>query len=98
MKGESSTDPVEQMTAMVQLMAAIRGEGNLRNVEPRVLGLLERLLAAEAGAWGDSERKRAEVEEALPQFDQRCRMAANPDHVDSFLLQFAFSVASGLHQ
>ncbi len=69
--GETSRDPVAQMTALVHLMEAIRGESSLQELEPRILALFGEMLQAEAAGRRVTPDKRLEVEQALPQFDQR---------------------------
>ena len=69
--GETSQDPVDQMVALVHLMELIRGEDNLRELQPRILELFGQMLQAEAKGQRVPPAKRTDVENALPQFDQR---------------------------
>jgi len=69
--GETSRDPIAQMTALVYLMESIRGESTLRELEPRILALFGEMLQSEAAGRRAAPGQRADVEQALPQFDQR---------------------------
>lgn len=70
-EGETSRDPLAQMTALVHLMEAIRDESSLQEMGPRILKQFGAMLQAEADGLRVAPHQRAQVEQALPQFDQR---------------------------
>ena len=67
--GETSQDPIAQMTALVHLMESIRDESSLRELRPRILELFGQMLETEGRRV--APQRGPEVEQALPQFDQR---------------------------